>query len=204
MLRRLSIVLGCVLLTISGARAQDTARTDVENPDLRQELLEMMAADQEARAFMTEKPPDEFTRDDIETLQETDRRNRNRLKEIVEEHGWPSSDMVGRRGLDAAFILVQHADQDPAFQRQMLPFVRVAYHDGDMTGEHVALLTDRVLRNEGRPQLYGTQVDISSGEIVVMPVDDPDSLDARRARMGLPPMEEYLRVIRDVYGIQDE
>lgn len=164
----------------------------------------MMAADQEARAFMTEKPPDEFTRDDIETLQETDRRNRNRLKEIVEEHGWPSSDMVGRRGLDAAFILVQHADQDPAFQRQMLPFVRVAYHDGDMTGEHVALLTDRVLRNEGRPQLYGTQVDISSGEIVVMPVDDPDSLDARRARMGLPPMEEYLRVIRDVYGIQDE
>lgn len=56
---------------------------------------------------------------------------------------------------------------------------------------HAAYLTDRVAMNEGRPQIYGTQIsDVKDGEGVPWPIADPQQLDARRASVGLPPFAE--------------
>jgi hypothetical protein len=38
-------------------------------------------------------------------------RNLARLKEIVEQHGWPTISLVGVDGAAAAFLLAQHADR---------------------------------------------------------------------------------------------
>jgi hypothetical protein len=52
-----------------------------------------------------------------EHLQAVDAANTARMKRIVAERGWPGRSLVGDDGAQAAWLLVQHADHDPAFQR---------------------------------------------------------------------------------------
>jgi len=80
------------------------------------------------------------------------------LKQTIAHKGWPTRSMVGDEGAHAAWLLVQHADSDPAFQRHCLDLLIVAAADGEAGQQAVAYLTDRVHLAEGRPQEYGTQV----------------------------------------------
>jgi hypothetical protein len=61
---------------------------------------------------------------------------------------------------------------------------------------NLAYLEDRVRRADGRPQLYATQPDYDTqGNAVAPPVEAPESLDVRRARVGLPPLAAYLEQV---------
>jgi hypothetical protein len=135
-----------------------------------------------------------------------DRDNTARMKEIVATFGWPTHSMVGAEASDAAFLLVQHADHDPAFQARCLPLLEAAMARGEVAKTAVAYLTDRVLVKQRRPQLYGTQYhvrELADGSVAIgasgkpeylLPiVEEPAQLDARRAAMGLPPWIEYER-----------
>jgi hypothetical protein len=57
---------------------------------------------------------------------------------------------------------------------------------------HVAYLADRVRMKEGRPQLYGTQLRERDGRLVPFPIEDEERVDHRRARVGMPPLAEYV------------
>ncbi|HET6765530.1 MAG TPA: DUF6624 domain-containing protein, partial [Longimicrobiaceae bacterium] len=174
------------------------------------ELLEMEKADQAARepletAFSPGAKPDSarmvaiFTR-----LQRVDSANLARLKEMVREHGWPDAPRVGPEAAQAVFLLVQHADRDVPFQKEYLGWLESAYHAGLLPrggGQALALLTDRVRTAEGRPQLYGSQVDITGGRAVVKPIEDAEHVDVRRAALGLPPLAEYLAMLREMYHL---
>ena len=130
--------------------------------------------------------------------QEVSLRHRTRLAQIVAEHGWPTIGLVGRRGAQAAWLIVQHADDDPDFQLRMLPLVRAAAAAGEIAGSDAAYLEDRVLVNAGRPQRYGTQFQHPQGWPVPRPMDDPVLVvDARRAAKGMEPLAEYVRRARD-------
>jgi hypothetical protein len=60
-----------------------------------------------------------------------------------------------------------------------------------------AHFADRMSIFEGRPQLFGTQLDWSDeGELQPAPVKDPEHLDARRGAIGLPPIAEVLAQAR--------
>lgn len=64
---------------------------------------------------------------------------------------------------------------------------------GDAPQRHAAYLPDRVAMNEGRPQIYGTQIgDVEDGEGIPWPIRDPERLDERRASVGLEPFAEYV------------
>jgi hypothetical protein len=49
--------------------------------------------------------------------------NLSRLKGIVAEFGFPTLAMVGPEGANAAWLLTQHADDDPAFQKHVLTLI---------------------------------------------------------------------------------
>jgi len=166
------------------------------NAALRQELLTMVREDQALRQKVV-AAPDSVA---VEELRALDRRHTSRLKEIVLAQGWPDTAQVGLDGALAAFVLVQHADQDLAFQAEMLPHVDEAYRRGELPGECVALLTDRVRLASGEPQIYGTQATIVDGSVQIRPVDDPDGLDRRRELMGMIPMAEYKAQLARMYG----
>ena len=123
-----------------------------------------------------------------------DEANTSRLKLIVAQYGWPGPEMVGHDGVLAAFLLVQHADRDPAFQQATLPLVREAYLAGKIPGENYALLQDRVLVGEGQPQIYGSQCRLAPDgtKWVPQPIEDEAHVDQRRREVGLGPLAEYL------------
>jgi len=59
---------------------------------------------------------------------------------------------------------------------------------------HLAYLTDRVRVNEGREQVFGTQMGGFEGGVPVpRPIEDRQGLDERRAEVGLEPFDGYVR-----------
>ena len=58
----------------------------------------------------------------------------------------------------------------------------------------LALLEDRVALGEKRSQIYGSQIgEDSLGTSYVLPLVDPDSVDKRRAEVGLGPLADYTK-----------
>jgi hypothetical protein len=149
---------------------------------LRAELLRRVEKDQVARKAL-----------DADAMREADGENLPWLKGVVAAHGWPGASLVSSDGAHAAWLLAQHADTDPAFQRECLDLLTAAVEAGEATRRELAYLTDRVLLHEGQPQVYGTQMTRRGGKTVPQTLRDPDGVDERRAAAGLSPLAEYLR-----------
>jgi hypothetical protein len=162
---------------------------DDMNPGLRAELLRRMERDQAARQA-----------DDPEAFGQVDAENLPWLKKVITETGWPGRSIVGDDGASAAWLLVQHADSDPAFQRQCLDLLTEAASHGEATKAQVAFLTDRVLLAEGKPQEFGTQAIGRDGQWVPCDLRDPGHVDQRRAAMSLGSLADNLARITEEYG----
>ncbi|MBX3432863.1 MAG: hypothetical protein KF847_06060 [Pirellulales bacterium] len=131
--------------------------------------------------------------------QEIDVDNTAWMKQVIENHGWPTAGLVGKEGAKAAWLLVQHADQDVSFQRQCLDLM-TALPKESVSQQELAYLTDRVLLAEGKKQRYGTQFVPVGGKFKLRPTEDEATLDDRRREAGLPPIAEYLRSAEQFYG----
>lgn len=115
-----------------------------------------------------------------------------RMKRIVNQYGWPTKKLVGKRASRSAWLLVQHADSDVKFQEDCLKLIKEARRDDKDTKMQIAFLTDRVLVNKGKPQIYGTQFYADKdGKIIPRPIIDLLHLDDRRKIMGLGSFKEY-------------
>lgn len=162
-----------------GSPDPDAGESEDAGADLRRELLDMQEADQAER---TGQPVEEWN----------DRERTDRLAEIVDEHGWPTHDLVGEDGASAAWLIAQHSDLDPRFQAQALELMRAAVDEGQADPTELAYLEDRVALNQGGPQTYGTQVGCVDGRAEPADLADPETVDERRAALGLQPLAEYL------------
>lgn len=171
------------------------------DPALRQELLDRRDRDQTIRneliASGAEHPDPQLA----ERMRRIDGENTARMKEIVKQHGWPGPELIGEDGTRAAWLLVQHST--PEFQKEMLPLVKAAYEAGKLAGSNYALLQDRVLVHEGKPQIYGSQGRWENGVLGLQPIEDEANVDARRAQVGLRPLAEYLRGPKETYRSKD-
>lgn len=155
------------------------------NKSIRAELLQMMKEDQElikSRSF--------------------DRTQNNnhiiRLKQIIETYGWPGYTLVGKDGAHAAWLIVQHADQNIPFQKKCLKILDSAVKLNQADSGDLAYLTDRVLVNCGRKQIYGTQFHIDKkGKYSPQPIENPETLDERRKEVGLESFQEYEKALRE-------
>jgi hypothetical protein len=128
-------------------------------------------------------------------LSSVDARNTQRLREIVAEIGWPTRSKVGEQAEHLAWLLVQHADRDVAFQRQCLALME-AESAVEVCPRHRAYLKDRIRLAEGRLQRYGTQLRMTDHGLEPAPIEDPEGVDDRRHGVGLEPIAEYVRRAR--------
>lgn len=165
---------------------------------LRAELLARQETDQAVRneALRTWPPGTPIDIDDPlhQRWLQVDRDNTAWLADLIDAHGWPGRRLVDRDGANAAWLLAQHADHDPAFQRRCLELLAVAVAAGDAEPVHLAYLTDRVAVHEGRPQTYGTQLRWEGGRCVPAEIAYPERVDVRRAEVGLMPLAEYIAI----------
>ena len=196
-----------MLLLAAAAAAQESPDpAAVADPRLRAELLERRDQDQRLRRELVrqmnlEDGVNPALGDSVAAL---DRRNTARMKEILATHGWPGEALVGADGSRAAWVLVQHGDQDPSFQKLALELLGAAVEAGQASGRDLAFLTDRVRTRDGRPQVYGTQTEVVDCRRVPYPIEDPDGVDRRRAAVGLGPLQEYLELRRRQLGVGPE
>jgi hypothetical protein len=134
-------------------------------------------------------------------IQIADRKNTLMLRGIVETKGWPSISMVGQRASFNAWLLVQHADHDPAFQLRALRLMEPLVAKGDVSKRNYAYLYDRVMLKLNGKQRFGTQVGGCDGdEYAPRPLEDKMRLDVLRAEHDLEPISEYLGGFKEHRG----
>ena len=120
------------------------------------------------------------------------------LQEWIEQHGWP-----GQPESDAAWIIVIHAISLPSLQRQALQLLQNT--ESSVTPAQLATLEDRILVNSDLLQHYGTQLDWNEGgELSPYPIERSDSVDQRRAAVGLPPLDQEISRLRQQALLEGE
>lgn len=168
----------------------------LQYPEIYRELLAMQVVDQEFRSSMGSSDDGE-DESSGEPKVNVDVKHTARMKEIIEEIGWPNRSKVGKEGAFAAWLLVQHADLDPKFQRACLELMRKESAD-EISSVNLAYLTDRVRVNEGKKQIYGTQFWSPEGKLVPRPIEDPENLEDRRRKAGMQTFAEYQKMMQSL------
>ena len=204
--RRAPLRLAVIATTVLLATCGDTDRTPPENtseswtPALAEELGAMGILDQEVREGLGLATVTDSVF--MSRMVRTDSVNSRRLRELVEVHGWPRASEVGPEAAQAAFLIVQHTPFED-WQRSMLPHVEQAVGDGEFDGQAFAMLDDRVQVKAGGPQKYGTQLSSTEdGKLRLDSLENPAAVDSLRAELGMPPLEEYLKVVEEAYGMK--
>ena len=122
---------------------------------------------------------------------------------ILDSLGWVGKDKIGREANQAIFLVIQHAPYE--VQLKYLPMMRDAVKKGNASPASLALLEDRVAIRGGAKQIYGSQIgyDKETNKNFVLPLEDPDNVDKRRAEMGMGPLADYVRRWNIIWNAED-
>lgn len=129
-----------------------------------------------------------------------DGKNTAMLKALVAEKGWPSISRVGARASDAAWLIAQHADLDPAFQLRALRLMEPLVAKGEVSKPNYAYLYDRVMLKIVGTQRYGTQMTCEAGKRVLRRIEVGVKVDAARAEVELGPVAGYIAMMNTNFG----
>jgi hypothetical protein len=188
----------CSLILVLFCAAVCMAQT---NPALRDELLKMLEVDQKARQECVKKTADEQMKCFAETLEKIDKPNTARLNEIFNQTGFPTFQSVGKEGVQAFLILLQHTPDETLRQKSRKPITK-AYKRKEIPPHDYANFVDRLLVHQNKPQIYGSNFDFKDGKLVMSKVKDRKNLDNRRRKIGLPPIEEYAKMLKEIYNLE--
>ncbi|GGG38749.1 DUF6624 domain-containing protein [Hymenobacter glacieicola] len=174
------------------------ARTEANyNKPLKQQLDSIYASDQggrmkhEAIAKQYGQHSPEMTALWKE-IEATDARNLQRITKLLDTHGWPKKSEVGNMGTQTVFLVIQHSDL-PTIEKYF-PLAKQAAERGDLAKSALALLQDRMLMWQGKPQIYGSQLKgDANGKMVFHDIEDEAHVDERRAAIGMEPLASYAK-----------
>jgi hypothetical protein len=178
----------------------------IANRSLQLELIKMYINDQSVRGNVLSEMMKKYGLDEKDLRPQNsmtvDGANRERLKEIINEFGFPTRQLVGKEAMHGVFLIIQHSDIDKEWQKEQLPNIEKAVRQGDMDGQSYGYLYDRIKVNGGEKQLYGTQlksVDPITKTVELADTEDLQNLDKRRMEVGIMPIEMYKQfVLRNV------
>lgn len=122
-------------------------------------------------------------------VKKTDSLNQIEIKRIFKLYGYPKISMVGNNSSNKFWLLVQHCDNDIMFQEQILKAMKKLIAENECARNEYAYLTDRIMINKGKAQIYGTQVELNEKgtEYVPKKLYRPKSVDKRRKQMNIIP-----------------
>lgn len=152
-------------------------------------------SDQAARRKWVAEPKNETVGRSVDAI---DAANLTWLRQLISEKGFPTAAQVGNEGVHLAWILLQHADQDPKLQSEQLPVLEQRFAAGELPANDFARITDRVLVASGKPQRYGTQFDWIVGEFKLPEPSRLAEIDTERSHLGLMPLADYVCTIRNM------
>jgi hypothetical protein len=201
-----------LLLFVFGfSQAQETI-----DETLKKELDGIYKSDQILREYIDSETTDSrklqilnetgYSNDDLANgkvymiLNKRDSINLIRIEEIIAKYGYPGKTLVGEPTNEAAWYVIQHSKKITDY----FPMIQEAGASNEIPFTKVAMMHDRMLMQEGKEQLYGTQV---SGQYVlnattgkkefwycVWPILNAESVNELRKEAGFAnTVEEYAK-----------
>lgn len=116
-----------------------------------------------------------------------DHRNQELVISIIEKCGMPTLNDVTQEQMNAIWLALQHTVNK--YRIKYFPLIEKAVKNGDLSKQQYALMKDRMLMDEGKPQIFGSQ--IKNGKLYDL--ESPETVNDRRYEMGLESIEDYLK-----------
>ena len=173
----------------------DTARPDL-NFDLKFTLDSIGYLDQKYRRLMRvpEGPerdalgkelglePEDYSGDLWERQTAIDISNLRIIERMFSTYGYPGKTLVGEPTNMTAWDVIQHnPDRIPSH----LDMMKAAGEAGEIPFTLVAMMEDRYLMRQEKPQVYGTQGSrLPGSDPFIWPIADPETVNARRTEAG--------------------
>src|SRR5690606_7402927 len=172
---------------------------------LKRRLDSIAVLDQKFRALMKEETPEgraalgkkmglseaEYNGDLWKLQSVIDSANILYVEQILKTRGYPGKSIVGEPTNTAAWNVLQHSEKIGEY----LPMVKKAGEEGELPMNLVAMMEDRYLMHENKPQIYGTQGRVeNNGERFIWPIENPENVNERRKKAGFDEtIEEYAK-----------
>jgi len=116
-----------------------------------------------------------------------DHRNQELVISIIEKCGMPTLKEVTQKQMNAIWLGLQHSNKK--IRKKYFSQIEKAVENGDLSKQQYALMKDRMLMDEGKPQIYGSQ--IKNGKLYKL--KNPETVNERRKKMGMGTIEDYLK-----------
>lgn len=169
------------------------------NNELRKELNKIQYEDQGIRLLLLNVQKSKGSSNPTtllirEEMKQVDSINAIRVQQLIDEFGWLGESEIGSEANQTLFLTIQHVD-DLIVQEKYLPLLEQAVKEGNAEAWQFAFLTDRILMNQGKFQVYGTQMIIGEKpeDSYIVPLQNPEKVDELRHEVGLEPLNDYLR-----------
>lgn len=185
----------------------DASEANYDKP-LQAKLLALFEEDQNIRKEYIKAQKDYGNQSKIvdslgKVMMHKDNINLGKVTEILDKYGWVGVDKVGGQANQTLFLVIQHSDLKT--QQKYLPMMREAVKNNNASSSALALLEDRVALGEGKKQIYGSQIgyDNNTNTEYVLPLEDPDNVDKRRATVGLGPLADYVKRWNIIWNVEE-
>lgn len=129
--------------------------------------------------------------------------NNEKLLKLLDKNGWPTASQVTEYAAAGAALIINHTNHE--IRSKYFPMLEKAFKEGEAQPLRYAKMRDRLLVEEGKEQLYGTQWKFENSKRVPQPIKEPEHVDRRRSKIGLGPLSTYLKERFDIeWNIKQE
>ncbi len=123
--------------------------------------------------------------------------NKEKLVKLIDKNGWPTASSVTEYAAAGAALIINHTTYE--VRSKYFPMLEKAFKQGEAQPLRYAKMRDRLLVEEGKEQLFGTQWKFKNSKRVPHPIKKPEYVDKRRAKIGLGALSVYLK---ERFGIE--
>jgi hypothetical protein len=126
----------------------------------------------------------------FDKMNQIDSANIKRIKQIINQYGYPGKSLVGEPTNEATWYVVQHSKNIAEF----FPMIEQAGKSEELPFRLVAMMQDRLLMYQGKEQVYGTQArcdnlpatatNTQKPDCYIWPILDPIHVNERRKQAG--------------------
>ena len=198
MKKHIFLAISIFLITLN-CKSQSTI-----NEDLKKQLEQIVFTDQIYREFidnntsqerreeiakLTNNTTENLYQNVFKIIEQNDKTNFEKVEKIVEKYGYPGKSLVGEPANTAVFYVIQH---NPDKISKYYPIIEKAGKSGELPFTYVAMMLDRKLTGEQKPQIYGTQLGMriinkdgkQENFVYVLPIEDAKNVNLRRKKAG--------------------
>jgi len=114
------------------------------------------------------------------------------VEKTIEMYGYPGRSLVGEETNTAAWYVIQHSDKIDKY----IELIKEAAEKDELPFRLYAMMLDRHLMHQSKPQIYGTQgfVGPPDQDSNIWPVENPDAVNEKRKKAGFSDtIEEYAK-----------